>query len=96
MADQQAISEADVQSLAQKLTQFTQTLTPGEQAALAAVVLRGTPQGEDVEGFFDRRDRADEGAVGIQVGDPFSPLTNVFTPYSKTFQKGQDRPSERK
>ena len=90
MADQ-PISDADVQSLAQKLTQFNQTLTPGEQAALAAVVLRGTPQSEDVEGFFDRR--PNEGAIGVQVGDPFSPISNIFGPVGK---KGLDRPGERK
>ena len=53
MADQQTpeITEADVQSLAQKLAQFNKTLTPGEFAALAAVVVSGMPQAEDVQGF---------------------------------------------
>ncbi len=96
MADQPTpkFSEADVQSLAQKLTQFTQTLMPGEQAAMAAVVLRGTSHAKDVEGFFDRR--PGEGAVGVQEGadPPFGPIINVFTPF--TFQKGRDRPAERK
>ncbi len=95
MADQQAISEADVQSLAQKLTQFTQALTPGEQAALAAVVLRGTPQPEDVAGFSQSGPQGGQnvGALGIQEGDPFSPISNIFFPFSK---KGLDRPAERK
>ncbi len=44
-------SESDVQSLVQKLREFKQTLTPGEQAALTAVVQRAMPQSEDVEGF---------------------------------------------
>ena len=53
MADQQTpeISEADVDSLAGKLEQFNQTLTPGEQAALAEVIRHALPQDEDVEGF---------------------------------------------
>jgi hypothetical protein len=53
MADQQTpeISEADVDSLAGKLEQFNQTLTPGEQAALAEVIRHAMPQDEDVEGF---------------------------------------------
>ena len=41
MADQQAVrfSEADVQSLGQKLAEFSQILTPGEQAALTEMLL---------------------------------------------------------
>jgi hypothetical protein len=86
----QAITDADVKSLAQKLMQFNQTLTPGEQMALATVILRGALK--DVEGYFDRR--PNEGAVGVQEGaDPFSPITNIFAPPSK---KGLDRPGERK
>ncbi len=46
MAD---ISQNDIQSLAQKLSQFTSSLTPGEQAALATVVMRGAS--EDVSGY---------------------------------------------
>jgi hypothetical protein len=48
MADQ-PITQDDIQSLAQKLSQFTQSLTPGEQAALATVVMRGAS--EDVAGY---------------------------------------------
>jgi hypothetical protein len=94
MADQ-PISDADVQSLAQKLTQFNQTLTPGEQAALAAVVLRGTPQAEDVEGFSVRGPFGGQnvGTVGVQTGDPFSPISNIFGVPGKG---GLDRPSERR
>jgi hypothetical protein len=53
MADQQTpeISEAEVDSLAEKLEQFNQTLTQGEQAALAEVIQHALPQDEDVEGF---------------------------------------------
>jgi len=53
MADQQTpeIAEADVDSLAEKLEQFNQTLTPGEQAALAEVIQHALPQDEDVQGF---------------------------------------------
>ena len=94
MADQ-PISDADVQSLAQKLTQFNQTLTPGEQAALAAVVLRGTPQAEDVAGFSQSGPQGGQnvGAIGVQVGDPFSPISNIFGVPGK---KGLDRPGERR
>lgn len=86
-------SESDVQSLAQKLGEFKQTLTPGEQAALTAVVQRAMPQSEDVEGFFDRRDRPNEGAIGVQAGDPLSSVFNIFGAPSL---KGRDRPSERR
>lgn len=54
MADQQTpgISDADLESLAEKLDRFNQTLTPGEQAALAEVFERAMPQAEDdVQGF---------------------------------------------
>ncbi len=51
MADQ-SISQADIQSLAQKLSQFTQSLTSGEQAALATVVMRGISQSDDVSGYY--------------------------------------------
>jgi len=54
MADQQTpqISDADIESLAQKLEHFNQSLTPGEQAALAEVFERAMPEGEDdVQGF---------------------------------------------
>ena len=94
MADQ-PISDADVQSLAQKLTQFNQTLTPGEQAALAAVVLRGMPQAEDVAGFSVTGPQGGQnvGAIGVQTGDPFSPISDIFGPFSK---KGLERPGERR
>ncbi len=94
MADQ-PISDADVQSLAQKLTQFNQTLTPGEQAALAAVVLRGTPQAEDVAGFSQGGPQGGQnvGAIGVQTGDPFSPISDIFGVPGK---KGLDRPGERR
>ena len=92
----QAITDADVKSLAQKLTQFNQTLTPGEQMALAAVILRGALKPDDLEGFSQSGPQGGQnvGAVGVQEGaDPFSPITNIFAPLSK---KGLDRPGERK
>ncbi len=89
----QAFTNADIQSLAQKMAQFNQTLTPGEQTALAEVVLRGALKSGDVEGYFDRR--PNEGAVGVQegVGDPFSPITNIFSPQTRP---GRDRPEDRR
>ncbi len=86
-------TDADIQSLAQKMVQFNQTLTPGEQVALAAVVLRGALKSGDVEGYFLRPPTV--GAVRVQegVGDPFSPITNIFAPPTKL---GMDRPAERK
>ena len=92
----QAITQADVKSLAQKLTQFNQTLTPGEQTVLATVILRGALQPEDLEGFSQSGPQGGQnvGAIGAQVGgDPFSPITNIFGPPSR---KGLDRPGERK
>jgi hypothetical protein len=95
MADQQAFSDIDIQSLAQKLTQFKQTLTPVEDAALAVVVLRGMPQAEDVAGFDEGPQGGQNvGAKGAQVGaggDPFSIITNIFTVPS--FE--HDRPDRR-
>ncbi len=92
----QAITQADVKSLAQKLTQFNQTLTPGEQMALAMVILRGALQPEDLEGYSVTGPQGGQnvGAIGAQEGgDPFSPITNIFGPFSR---KGLDRPGERK
>jgi len=91
MPDQQAISDADVQSLAQKLTQFKQTLTPGEHAALAAVIQRGMPQAEDVAGFSQFGPQGGQNAGAI-VADQFSPVANVFAPIGG---KGLSRPGER-
>jgi hypothetical protein len=53
MADQQTpeFSETDVQSLSQKLEQFSQTLTSGEQAALREVIERAMPEEDDVQGY---------------------------------------------
>ena len=53
MADQQAprFSETDVQSLGQKLAEFSQILTPGEQAALMEMLLHAMPGGSDAQGF---------------------------------------------
>jgi hypothetical protein len=95
MADQQAFSDIDIQSLAQKLTQFKQTLTPGEHAALAVVVLRGMPQAEDVVGFDEGPQGGQNvGAKGAQVGagDPFSIINDIFTVPS--FE--HDRPGRRR
>ena len=91
----QAITDADVKSLAQKLTQFNQTLTPGEQTTLAMVILRGVLKPEDLEGFSVTGPQGGQnvGAVGLQEGDPFSPITNIFAPASL---KGLDRPGERR
>ncbi len=53
MADQPTpqFSEADVQSLGQKLAEFSQTLTPGEQAVLTDILQHAMPEGSDVQGF---------------------------------------------
>lgn len=53
MADQQVarFSEADVQSLGQKLAEFSRTLTPGEQRALTELLRQAIPEGSDVQGF---------------------------------------------
>jgi hypothetical protein len=75
MADQPAFTQADVDSLGQKLTQFKQTLTEGEAAAMATVIQRGMPQAEDVAGYIDRR--SNEGAVGAQ--DQFGLIGNIFS-----------------
>jgi hypothetical protein len=56
MADQQAhqFSEADVQSLGNKLAAFSQALTAGEQAVLTGILQQAMPEGSDVQGFsFD-------------------------------------------
>ena len=53
MADQPTdpFSETDVQSLGQKLADFSQTLTPGEQAVLTELLQQAMPHGDDVRGF---------------------------------------------
>ena len=76
MADQPAFTQADVDSLGQKLTQFKQTLTEGEAAAMATVIQRGMPQAEDVAGYIDRR--SNEGAFGAQAGDQFGVIGSIF------------------
>lgn len=78
MAEQQTpeISEADVQSLAQKLAQFNQTLTPGELAALAAVVVSGMPQTEDVQGYGRFSQAGGQAPLGVD--SPFGAVTNLF------------------
>jgi hypothetical protein len=67
MADQQTpeISEADVESLAGKLDQFNQTLTPGEQAALSEVIQHAMPQDEDVQGFAAKSAKSAKAAKGV-------------------------------
>ena len=72
MADQPAFSQANVDSLGQKLTQFKQTLTEGEVAAMAAVFQSGIPQAEDVEGYVLKHGDA------IAFPDPSS-LTSIFS-----------------
>ena len=52
MADQ--VSENDVESLGEKLEYFSQTLTPGEQAALTEILERATAEEGDVQGFRQR------------------------------------------
>jgi len=82
MAD--PITQADVQSLADKLAQFTQSLTPGEQAALAAVIMRGAPQSEDVQGyglgqnpFLQEHKTAGQGDDPNPGQDPFGQIIAV-------------------
>jgi hypothetical protein len=52
MADQPKpqFSETDVQSLGQKLAEFSQALAPGEWAVLTGILERAMPGG-DVQGF---------------------------------------------
>jgi hypothetical protein len=75
MADQPAFTQADVDSLAGKLTQFKQTLTEGEVAAMAAVFQSGIPQAEDVEGYSQRQG----GEYAIGVDPPLAPLGPIFS-----------------
>jgi len=53
VADQQGVrfSEADVQSLGQKLAEFSRTLTPSEQRVLTELLQHAMPEGSDVQGF---------------------------------------------
>jgi hypothetical protein len=53
MADQPTpqFSETDVQSLGQKLAEFSQALAPGEWAVLTGILQRAMPEGGDVQGF---------------------------------------------
>ncbi len=53
MADQQIpqFSETDVQSLGQKLSDFSQALTPSEWAVFTGILQRAMPEESDVQGF---------------------------------------------
>jgi hypothetical protein len=51
MADNDTVSESDLHSLATKLAAFTQTLTPGEQAALMEQLKQTPAADEDVQGY---------------------------------------------
>ena len=53
MADQHVsrFSEVDVQSLGQKLADFSRTLTPGERRALTELLQHAMPEGSDGQGF---------------------------------------------
>jgi hypothetical protein len=50
MADNQTISESDLQSVTAKLAEFSKTLTPGERLALMDQ-FKQTPSDEDVQGY---------------------------------------------
>ena len=76
-------SSADVQSLAQKLTQFNQTLTPGEQEAMALVVLGGMPQeaaDADTQGFWQRR-HDDWYPYRYRRDVDWEPFWNIYGPH---------------
>ena len=75
MADQPTITQADVDSLAGKLTQFKQTLTEGEVAAMVVVFQSGIPQAEDVEGYVQGRGER-ENPIPDQA-----PLNGIFPRY---------------
>jgi hypothetical protein len=79
MADQPAFTQADVDSLGQKLTQFKQTLTAGEVAAMAAVFQSGIPQAEDVEGYAQGRGES----PGFLPDPPLTPLLPIFPGHRK-------------
>lgn len=51
MADNQTVSEGDLQSLAVKLAEFTRTLTPGEQTALMEQLKQAPAADDDVQGY---------------------------------------------
>ena len=85
MADQQAFtfSNADVQSLTHKLTQFNQTLTQGEKEAMALVILGGMPQepeDEDTQGFWRRR-HEEWHPYRYRRDVDWDPFWNMYGPY---------------
>jgi hypothetical protein len=49
--NQPGLSEADSKALAQKLNEFGKTLPAGQQLALRALIERGRPNAEDVQGY---------------------------------------------
>lgn len=51
MADNQTISQGDLQSLATKLAEFAKTLTPAEQAALMEQLKQTPATDDDVQGY---------------------------------------------
>jgi hypothetical protein len=84
-------SNADVQSLAQKLTQFNQTLTPGEQEAMALVVLGAMPQEPeeaDTQGFWHRR-HEDWYPYRDRPDVDWEPFWNIFGPHYRHRRRGE-------
>ncbi len=80
MAD---VSQSDIQSLAQKLSAFTSSLTPGEQAALATVVMRGVSQSDDVSGYAvapNAREHPTD-PTNDNDADDFTPVVTVLQPF---------------
>ena len=67
MSDQQQqIGDADIASLKEKLTEFCESLTPAEYAALAAVVQRAASTLEDTQGHY-------YGDIKIDIPTPLPP-----------------------
>ncbi len=49
--NQPSITEADSKELAKKLNEFGKTLPRGQQMALRAIIERGRPNAEEVQGY---------------------------------------------
>jgi hypothetical protein len=98
MADQATppFSETDVQSLGQKLADFSQTLTPGEQAVLSGVLQQAMPHGGDVQGFsYDPHSNAIErkllivGLLDILYPDDFDSMNAEHQAEAGSLDTGQ-------
>jgi hypothetical protein len=86
MADGQplAVSGSDIESVAQKLKQFHDTLSPNEQIVLDWLMSRAAQAGE-VEGYalaYDKYDQVTHFGDILGLGGPVNPATQYLSRFA--------------